>query len=387
MATHHPMPSPGKSACAVLAVIGLALQSGCGAKFELPTETPQGSIIPGDGTYQMEATWTGMIGVRDLLYTSAGQLYVLLNDGRGNVDLDGYSRFKPDPQPLGYPFRTLFNPIQVCEGKSYLFVLDQGDTCAARTNEDTGKCQADSAWNNNVVDLSKYWRVREYTLVGAGMGGFDTVSTFTDTTLAMVEGIAADDVGNVYVAGLAIVYVPDFLDPRIKTRTFLWQIRRYQRGPGDDNMPGANWHRDMTWVVEQGEGTGFVNGPRGIYWRRALNGPALFSTEVGTNRAQKLYDNISNTAYFQITEDDQAQRLARPLDVAADELGDVYVADTENQRVLRYGPSGEFLQRVDVEPDVQGQLLEVPVTVAADSQYVFVGDFDLGKVIRYRRRL
>jgi hypothetical protein len=393
MATRHSSRIGGAFGLAVVVIVAM-FQLGCGAKFELPTETPGGSAIPGDGTYEMEATWTGMTGVRDLLYTPSGQLYVLLNDGMGTVDLDGYSRFKPTPEPLGYPFRTLFNPVQMCEGQSYLFVLDQGDTCAARANPDNGRCVADSSWHNDVHDLNKYWRVREFTLVGAGMGGADTISTFTDTTLAMVEGVAADDVGAVYVSGLAIVNVPDFLDPRIKTRSFLWQIRRYLRGPrypgvtpADPNMPGANWHRDTTWVVEQGEGTGFVNGPRGIYWRRALNGAGLFSTEVNTNRAQKLYDDLVNTAFFQITEDDVGTRLARPLDVSADELGDVYVADTENRRALRFGPGGQFIQRVDVEPDAQGQALDLPVTIAADSLYAFIGDFGRGKVIRYRRRL
>jgi hypothetical protein len=64
----------------------------------------------------------------------------------------------------------------------------------------------------------------------------------------------------------------------------------------------------------------------------------------------------------------------------------VYVADTGNRRVLRYGPDQSYVQRVDVEADAQGQALVNPIAVAADDSLVYVGDRTLGKVIRYKRR-
>jgi len=378
---------------AAIAAASFGALTGCGQKFEIPTETPAGQVIPGDGEYDMEATWVNLPGVRDLLYTSAGQLYVLQN-GSGVVELDGYFRFKPVPERLNYPFNTLFNPVQLTDGANpgRVFVLDQGDTCAAR-----GNCSGPTPGNPNqdLVDLSKYWRVREFSLVGAGLlPGMDTVSTFTDTSMAWVEGIAADNQGRVYVSGLAIVLIADELDNRIKTRSFLWRIYRYKRGsrypgvtPPDHNLPGAAWHRDTTWFVEEGAGTGFLDGVRGIHWRSTPAGSGLFASEVDNNRAQKLYDDLTSTGYFQITEDGVGDRIVTPLDVYADELGSVYVADTGNRRVLRFDANGNFIQRVDVDLDAQSQALENPVTVAADSLVTFVGDRARGKVIRYRRRL
>jgi len=49
-------------------------------------------------------------------------------------------------------------------------------------------------FRNQIFDYLATWRVREY-----GLGGGDTLSTFTDSTIAQPLGIAADDQGRVYV--------------------------------------------------------------------------------------------------------------------------------------------------------------------------------------------
>ena len=386
--------------CATAAAATLAALPGCGAKFELPTERRQDRVIPSDRSYQMEATWTGMSGVHDILLTPAGQLFVVFNHGgsgpasRGEVQAFARLASGGSQTPLpNYPFRTLFNPVAIAQGDSSLFVLDQGDTCLARTNPANGSCGASETWNNDVVDLRYYWRVREFNLVGKARGGLDTASTFTDTSMAFVDGIAADDLGRVYLSGTIIRYVVDQVDSRIFTRTFLKRIQRYARGPrypgvtpNDPNMPGAAWHRDTTWIIEDGDGGGFIGDPRGLHWRSAGGTRALYEADAFKNQAQKLYDNISSTPFFVVDSDGGGERMASPTDVFADELGSVYVADTGNRRVLRYLPDGSFVQRVDVERDAQGQELVEPVAVAADSSLVFVGDRSLGKVIRYRRR-
>ncbi len=389
------------AAAAVLGIaLGAALLAGCGAQFELPTERRQDRAIPSDRSYQMEATWTGMSGVNDILLTPSGQLFVVFNHGgsgtssRGEVQAFARLASGGNQTPLpNYPFRTLFNPVAITQGGSNLFVLDQGDTCLARRNPANGSCGADETWNNDVVDLLHYWRVREYNLVGTGGGALDTVSTFTDTSMAFVDGIAADDLGRVYLSGTIIRYVVDQIDTRIFTRTFLKRIQRYARGPrypgvtpNDPNMPGAAWHRDTTWIIEDGDGGGFIGDPRGMHWRSANGTRALYEADAFKNQAQKLYDNISSTPFFVVDSDDLGERMASPTDVFADEAGALYVADTGNRRVLRYLPDGSFIQRVDVERDAQGQELVAPVAVAADSSLVFVGDRSLGKVIRYRRR-
>jgi hypothetical protein len=398
-----------RRALAILALAGLGgALAGCGGQFAMPTEN-RNKQIPSDKSYQMLATWSGMDGIRDILLTQGigTQLFLLFNHGGVGTTSRGevlsYARSKPTgPQtPIpGIEFPGLFNPAALCGGGdgagrtgNRVFVLDQGDTLLARVNplthiygDTTGiTTTLENKWRlGNVSDFGLYCRVREYGLLGG-----DTLSTFMDTTLAFVNGIAADDLGRVYVSGASIQYVPDALNPNLRTRAFLWQVNRYVRGPRypgvyDYFMPGSNWHRDTTWVVGDGSGVGTVQDPRGIHWG-ALGGGVLYTADFGKNWVQKLSATLPSYGYFEI---DQAQSLSLlgPSDVSADLQGFLYIADTGNQRVLRFNDAGEFVQIVNVESDAFARPLLQPVTVAADDSLVFVGDAALSEVIRYKRR-
>jgi sugar lactone lactonase YvrE len=380
---------------AVLAALLAAPLAGCGAKFDLPTET-SGGIIPGDGSYQMLATWSGMDGVNDILLTQGAgtQLFILFNHGgtgtapRGEVLSYARSRPTSTPDPLpGIAFPTVFNPVALAAGGNRIFVLDRGDTCLARTNPASGSCADQPGWGRRITDLSLYWRVREYGLLGG-----DTVTTFTDTTVAYVNGIAADAQGNVYVSGVGIILVPDPNDARIRTRTFQFAVYKYSRGPrypgvvpNDHRMPGAAWHRDTAYVVEEGSGVGSILDARGLFWS-AAGGEALYVSDFGKNWVQKVSDRTSSTGFYQLDGSQSGVPFNGPVDVTVDLQGFVYVADPGNRRVLRYSPSQEFVQVVNVEPDAQGQELQDPVAVAADDSLVFIAERTLGKVIRYKKR-
>jgi tripartite motif-containing protein 71 len=139
--------------------------------------------------------------------------------------------------------------------------------------------------------------------------------------------------------------------------------------------------------VEEGSGIGSLFDPRGLYWTGggAPGGPALYAADFGKNWGQKLRDDVSSQGYFAI-ETAQDTSLNGPMDLTADLQGFLYVADTGNRRVLRFDPSGRFVQKVNVELDTYGRALEEPVAVAADDSLVYVGDRAAGRVIRYRRR-
>lgn len=384
-------------------LLALIVAPGCGTRFELPTETDQ-AIIPGDGSYQMVATWSGMTGVQDLLLTQGAgtQLFLLFNTGGTDLsprgDVRSYARKlttgTPSPIP-GVSFATLFNPIALHAGSSggagsgRIFVLDAGDSCLARTDPAApGVCDPSYvAQGRRITNLAATWRVREYGLLGG-----DTMSTFTDTTMAAVSGIAADDQGRVYVAGSAIVYVPDPQDDRIRTRRYLYRIYRYQRGPrypgvtpADRFMPGANWHRDTTFAVEEGSGLGTLVDPRGLYWSGA-GGDALYAADFGKNWVQKLDPARSSAGFYFLDGGRTGEPFNGPTDVVVDLQGFLYLCDTGNRRVVRYAADQEYVQTVNVEPDAQGQALMNPVAVAADDSLVYVADRDLAKVIRYERR-
>lgn len=380
--------------------LALAATIGCGTKFELPTETPVDQV-PGDRSYQMVATWTNMASIADILLTqgTGTQLFLLFqNDGgtgfapRGSVLGYALKARPPAPEPLaGITFQNLFNPHALAASGASVFVLDQGDTCLARLNPATGRCDTlpnYPAWNNRITDLSAYWRVREYGLLGG-----DTVGTFTDTSLAWVEGIAADDQGRVYVAGSGIVWVRDPENPSIQTRSFLYRIHRYRpvvagSEPADPYMPGTRrWVRDLSFIVEDGSGLGTLTDPHGLYWasQSVPGGPALFAADRGKGWVQKLSDSQPSTGEFFLDNGDN-QPLTGPIDVTVDRAGFIYVSDRGGRRALRYDSQGNFVQRVDVEPDSDQQTLVDPVALAADDSLVYVADRSRGRVVRYERR-
>jgi hypothetical protein len=147
-------------------------------------------------------------------------------------------------------------------------------------------------------------------------------------------------------------------------------------------MPGCNWHKDTTFVVLDGSGTGTVQDPRALYWGPA--GPSLYVVDFGKNWIQRMRDQVP-VADLKI-EQAEGLSLFGPLDVTADLRGFLYLVDNGNQRVLRFDGSGEYVQTVNVENNAFGQPLLSPVALAADDSLVFVGDAGLSQVIRYKRR-
>jgi hypothetical protein len=380
------------------AVLILAL-AGCGSDFPLPTEV-RGQYVA-DKQYHMDLTWTNMAGIQDILFIqgAGAQLFLLFTEGgeQGRGRVEGYAlrATPPTPHPLNYKFGQLFVPAALCAGTDRVYVLDQGDSCEARKNEFTGDCTvaigAPGDTSYHITDLSKYWHVKEYGLVGGSPPDGAPKSSFTDTSFAFVRGIAADDQNRIYISGTAIVLVPN-VGFGGYTRTFQYRVYRYRhRQPGEAEdlyMPSSpDWVRDRTFEITEGSGVGTLLDPRGIYWAGGSTpgGAGLFAADFGKNWVQKLSDAASSQGYYAV-EDAQDTTLAGPLDVSVDRKGFLYVADTGNSRVLRYDPYGAFVQKINIELDADGHSLVTPVSVAADDSLVYVADRAAGRVVRYRRR-
>jgi len=386
---------------------------GCGSNFELPTERRRAQVVPDDKSYAMLDTWKGstaypLTGVRDVMITRGlgSQLFMLFNTGgtggpatpRGDVRLYPFTQ----PVPIGAPFfdspRTLFNPIAIASAQNILFVLDQGDTCLAKFDPQRNTCEADPVRNGRqhiIHDYLATWRVREYPITGG-----DTISTFTDTTVALVHGVGADDFGNVYVSGLAVVLDTSTTDQRIRTRKFVSRIYRYKRGPrypgvvldslyGPNIMPGANWHRDTTWVVLDGTGRSSVNDPRGITWSpTGAAGGSVFVSDRGNNKAKLIGTSASGIglAVMDGSETPTGTAFNGPSNVAVDELGYLYIIDRLNRRVLRYDNHGTYVQDVNIENNSDDLPLLDPIAIGVDDSLAYVADYGRGQVIRYKRR-
>jgi Beta-propeller repeat len=375
---------------------------GCGGKFELPTERRIATPVPTDQSYAMLATWKGFTGISDVIMTrdTGAQLFMLFNSGGsgGPATPRGVVRLYPftQPNPIGAPFfedlRTLFNPIAIAAAQSKLFVLDEGDSCMAKYDPIRNTCEADTVRNgsrNMIFDYTATWRVREYPISGG-----DTVSTFTDTTFAWVNGIAADDLGNIYVSGTAVVLDTNAVDPRIRTRKYVSRIYRYARGPkypgvvpNDLYMPGANWHRDTTWLVLDGTGASSIIDPRGMRWTPVAGG-GLLVADRGNNKVKLIGTYAPRVGISQMdgSETPTGSSFDHPTNVAVDGSGYLYVVDRGNRRVLRYTTYGAYVQDVNVEPNSDGLDLDDPVAVGVDDSVAYIADQGRSQVIRYKRR-
>jgi DNA-binding beta-propeller fold protein YncE len=374
---------------AIPALLLLAFVASCGTGFKLPAEVRRAASVA-NGTYARIDTWTGLDRLNDILLTKAAEenrenLYLLFRtEGTDTGSVRAYPLFTQ--VPFSFRYRGMLHPVALCGNATRLFVLDQGDTCLARTNPVTGKCDTtgnfllpqNQKWTNAVSRLDLYWRVREYFPDG------DTVSTFTDTTMAWVHGIAVDDQQRIYVSGLFIEVAPNPDNVFLHIRSFVWRVHRYVRGGGDPNMPGCAWHRDPGYAVTQGAGLSNCDDPQGIDWSPA-NGGALYIGDRGNSRGLRRGDPPTlESDYSMLTTDEGA--LQTPVDVSADLAGFAYLADDTRNSVSRFRPAGqglsEFVQRVDIE----GTPIAKPVAVAADNGLVYIADGQRNELVIYRRR-
>jgi hypothetical protein len=365
---------------------------GCGVPFRLPTEPRGNATIAGQGTYQRIATWIGMVNIQDILLTPSGELFLLFQDPaarRGVVLRYPQSR----PEPLSAPLAGLLNPTAVCFGANKIFVLDQGDSSAARSDFPclyTAEYNADvdttglsvQGFSRPITDLAAYWHVREYLLDGT------PVTCFTDTSFAWVNGVAADASGRVYVAGVIMYCNVDPYNDHVRTLEYRFRIRRYQRGTPDRYVADGPWRKDLTFTLLEGTGFGSAKDPRGMQWSDA-QGPALYFADLGNDQVQKYGDPSGPAFSFKLDlggAGPDSMLLSQPIDVAVDSAGFVYVVDAGNLRVLRYDPNGSFVQRVDRNPDDVGGPLTRPVGVAADNRQAYIADRGASEVLRYWRR-
>ena len=396
-------------ACLVLVLLA-GVPLGCGGKFELPTEHPK-QIVPSDGSFALQSTWKGMNGIQDLLITQGegGQLFVLFNDGVANQPTDpiqqhgGVLLFPlTNPRPIGPPYfeptLNMFKPIAFTANKTRMFVLDKGDSCKAKYDVRRSTCEADTdadpgnisdhPFRSQIFDYAATWRVREYNI-----GGGDTVSTFTDTTVAQPYGIALDDAGRIYVSCLAVFLDSLQTDKKIRTRKFVSRIYRYVRGqryPGipDVNMVGTeSWYRDSTWKVLDGSGLSSIADARGIYIPHGGADP-LYIADRGNNAAKAISSTVNELPFLKVDGQETGAIFNHPEGIAVDLAGFFYVVDRDNKRVLRYSSvPATFVQRVDQEPNSDGLPLADPIGIAVDSSgAAYIGDRGRGQIIYYKRR-
>jgi hypothetical protein len=344
----------------LVASTALALvTAGCGNKYSLPTETP-GGVIPEKGSYAYTGSVRGLTRVTDVLLTrgTGSTLYVVYD----SANVSAYPRFfrgDGTTPPLSYTFAGLFKPIRICQAPGKLYVLDAGDTTLAKADATKGPG----------------------FLIYGFTGGAPTFA-LKDTTLASVSGIAADRAGNLYLSGIGKEFIADDpQDSRRRTYKFVSRVYRYLAAQG--------FTRDTQFFVDDGQGVGTVSQPGDCFVDPLLGDDYLYVADTGKDLAQRMEIRNNNGEPLTSIAFDGGQTgmtFFAPTDCVADASGFIYIVDTGNHRVLRYDGGGIYIQRVDIELDLDADSLHVPVAASCDDSLVYVADYATGKIASYKRR-
>ena len=203
---------------------------------------------------------------------------------------------------------------------------------------------------------------------------------FTDTSFAWVNGMAADAAGRVYVAGVIIYCRVDPFNDHVRTLEYRYRIRRYERGSGDRFVVDGPWRRDRSYYLVEGTGFGSTRDPRGMQWAARRARPSTSPTRATTRSSATAtrWGAPRRSSWTSAGRAADSMLLAQPLDVAVDSAGYVYVADTGNQRVLRYDPDGSVRGARGPEPGRRPPPLVRPVAITADNRQVYVADRGAG---------
>jgi hypothetical protein len=122
------------------------------------------------------------------------------------------------------------------------------------------------------------------------------------------------------------------------------------------------------WIGGFGWSAGSFDRPTGI----TSDGINMYVSDYGNHRIQ-LFDRALNYISSFCTRDtsDAASRFGYPLDVSLSELGDLFVLDGENLRVLKFTPQN-FFERSFGEVNSGKGKLQKPIKLAVTSSQIIV---------------
>jgi hypothetical protein len=301
-----------------IGLLGLALHmglAGCGGKYDKPLEFYKEYQV---GLYRYGAPLSGFEAATHMAVTG-GHLFVSYEND--SALLDFYSLGAPN---MNVEFEGLIRPTIVGEGLRAIAVAETADSLSV-----------------------KVFRP----------GGGEPILTFSDPDWVEIGGLAIDDDDNIYVSDVA--------------RNF---VRSY------DILGRERFEIDL---ADSGFGIGHVMSPRGL----CFDGENLLIAEADQEKAQVQKIRVdepqrgvvfSDKVPFITSFTDSAGNeiaLVRPVGVATDSDGNIYVLDEGLGKLYRYTPEGISFA------EVNSPLIEGPAVL---SSAVAVGTYQ-GAVFAFER--
>ncbi len=119
-----------------------------------------------------------------------------------------------------------------------------------------------------------------------------------------------------------------------------------------------------------GWSAGSFDKPTGI----ATDGINLYVSDYGNHRIQRFDRNLNYLSSFSTRDtSDVVSRFGYPLDVALSELGDLFILDGENLRILKFNPQN-FFERSFGDINAGKGKLQNPIRLVVTTSRIFVGE-------------
>jgi NHL repeat len=117
-----------------------------------------------------------------------------------------------------------------------------------------------------------------------------------------------------------------------------------------------------------GWSAGSFDTPTGI----ATDGISIYVSDFGNHRIQRFDRNLNYLSSFSTRDTSDAfSRFGYPLDVALSELGDLFILDGENLRVLKFNPQNFFERSIGDITAGKGKL-QNPIRLVVTTSRIFV---------------
>jgi hypothetical protein len=131
---------------------------------------------------------------------------------------------------------------------------------------------------------------------------------------------------------------------------------------------------DITQTPKSIGGFGWSGGsfdkPTGI----ATDGINIYVSDYGNHRIQRFDRNFNYISSFSMRDtSDTVLRFGYPLDVALSELGDLFILDGENLRILKFNPQ-QFFERSFGDINAGKGKLQNPIRLVVTTSRIFVGE-------------
>jgi streptogramin lyase len=215
-------------------------------------------------------------------------------------------------------------------------------------------------------------RIQKFNPVGASLNAWGSAGS-AGGEVGGPAGTAVDSAGNVYVAEQD----NDRVTKYDSNGNFLltWGKDVNQSTPGDVCTSG-----DTCQAGTSGTADGQFDEPSGLTVDSSGN---VYVADSGNDRIQKFDASGAFLTKWGASGSANGE-FNMPTDVATDSLGEVYVTDRDNNRIQRFSSTGAFLGKWGTMGSGNGQFQQ-PVAVTVDSQRnVYVVDYANGRVQAFR---